>query len=98
MWGRVHTEVHQFKYLINSNATDSNEYKIKLKQVESDWGTYCNIILGREISEQDKESAVYKNYMFFVEKLSEEKQKKLPETCRAYREWVKPVLSCYRSA
>lgn len=66
------------KYLINSNATDSNEYKIKLKQVESDWGTYCNIILGREISEQDKESAVYKNYMFFVEKLSEEKQKNFP--------------------
>lgn len=59
------------KYLKNCNATeDVLEYKIKLKQVETDWSVYCAIILQKEILIQEKNSAVYQNYMFFVNALN----------------------------
>ena len=58
------------KYLKNENATDDqNEYKIKLKQVETDWESYKNIILNEPISNTKKESAVYKNYQWFKSQL-----------------------------
>src|SRR5699024_10531156 len=50
------------KYLTNNNVTDETEYKIKLKQVETDWEAYLNIILNRNLTEVDKKSAVYQNY------------------------------------
>lgn len=59
------------KYLKNENATDNqNEYKIKLKQVETDWEAYKNIILGDSIDDNQKDSAVYRNYKWFMNELT----------------------------
>lgn len=64
------------KYLKNENAKDdSNEYKIKLKQVETDWGVYVDIVLGREIGPTEKESRVYKNYEYFKSQLRKYKER-----------------------
>ena len=57
------------KYLKNNNVSGDVEYKIKLKQVESDWKAYKNIILGEHLDEHDKKSTVFKNYKFFKSKL-----------------------------
>lgn len=58
------------KFLRNDNATTSqNEYKIKLKQVETDWEAYKNIILGYTIEDTQKDSAVYRNYKWFSTEL-----------------------------
>ncbi len=57
------------KYLKNNNVSGDVEYKIKLKQVESDWKAYKNIILNEHLDEQDKKSRVFKNYKFFKSKL-----------------------------
>ena len=57
------------RYLKNENISDGGEYKIKLKQVESDWATYRDIILGNDISEKGKRAAVYKNYAWFKTEL-----------------------------
>jgi uncharacterized protein with ParB-like and HNH nuclease domain len=57
------------KYLKNNNVSGDVEFKIKLKQVESDWKAYKNIILGEPLDDADKKSAVYKNYKFFKSKL-----------------------------
>lgn len=52
-------------YLKNNNTTVDTQYKIKLKQVEKDWEAYKNIILHNEISDEDKKSRVYINYIYF---------------------------------
>lgn len=57
------------KYLKNNNMTDESEYKIKLKQVETDWVAYKNIVLGEEPTENEKNSAVCRNYKYFYNKL-----------------------------
>lgn len=57
------------KYLRNDNVSDNSEYKIKLKQVETDWKVYCDIILGNHIQEKSKNSAIYRNYAYFTNKL-----------------------------
>jgi uncharacterized protein with ParB-like and HNH nuclease domain len=70
------------KYLKNNNVSGDVEYKIKLKQVESDWTAYKNIILGEPLDERDKSSTVYNNYIFFkskLEKLDPEKIRDLIE-------------------
>lgn len=59
------------KYLRNENVADDTEYKIKLKQVETDWVAYKNIILGIELSEKEKNSAVYRNYKYFTNRFTE---------------------------
>lgn len=59
------------KYLKNENIDGESEYKIKLKQVESDWAAYRNIILGLDLSEKEKNSAVYRNYTYFKNRLSD---------------------------
>lgn len=58
------------KYLKNDNSMDETEYKIKLKQVESDWSAYKNIILSEELSVEDRFSAVWHNYNFFKTKIN----------------------------
>ena len=58
------------KYLRNENVDGDSEYKIKLKQVESDWASYRNIILGLDLSEKEKNSAVFRNYSYFKNRLS----------------------------
>ena len=57
------------KYLKNDNVKTDTEYKIKLKQVETDWETYRNVVLGLELTNEDKESAIYINLMFFKDEL-----------------------------
>lgn len=59
------------KFLRNDNVADDSEYKIKLKQVETDWGIYVDIILGNNIHEKSKNSAVYRNYAYFKNKLKD---------------------------
>ncbi len=59
------------KYLRNENVADDTEYKIKLKQVETDWEAYKNIILGDELTEKEKNSAVYRNYKYFTSRFGE---------------------------
>lgn len=59
------------KYLRNENVDGENEYKIKLKQVETDWVSYRNIILGLELSDKEKNSAVYRNYVYFKNRLTD---------------------------
>lgn len=59
------------KYLKNNNVSgDNDEYKIKLKQVETDWSAYKHIILGEELEGTEKTSAVYHNYQFFYNQLN----------------------------
>ena len=60
-----------YKYLKNNNVAGDSEYKVKLKQVETDWDAYKNIILRRELSDNDRHTAVYRNYMYFFNRLSE---------------------------
>ncbi len=67
------------KYLKNNNVTGDVEYKIKLKQVESDWKAYKNIILGEHLDANDKKSNVFKNYKFFKSKLEKLEQNKVRE-------------------
>lgn len=57
------------KYLRNDNVSGESEYKVKLKQVETDWETYKNIILSEGLSDKEKNSAVYRNYRYFLNKL-----------------------------
>ncbi|MCZ7612123.1 MAG: DUF262 domain-containing protein [Ignavibacteriaceae bacterium] len=52
------------KYLKNNNVSGDVEYKIKLKQVESDWKAYKNIILGEHLDDSDKKSNVLKTTSF----------------------------------
>ena len=56
------------KYLKNDNVSDDSEYKIKLKQVETDWKAYCDIILGNHF-DKSKNSAIYRNYAYFKNEL-----------------------------
>lgn len=58
------------KYLKNNNVSGDVEYKIKLKQVESDWDSYKKIILGEELQDEEKKTSVFKNYTFFKNKFS----------------------------
>lgn len=65
------------KYLKNNNVSGDVEYKIKLKQVETDWKAYKNIILGEHLDDTDKKSNVFKNYKFFKSKLEKLEQNKI---------------------
>lgn len=57
------------KYLKNNSVSNDSEYKIKLKQVETDWIAYKNIILSEDLSTTQKNSTVYHNYIYFYNKL-----------------------------
>ena len=59
------------KYLKNDNVSGDGEYKVKLKQVETDWEAYKNIILDGELSDKEKNSAVWRNYLYFKNKLTD---------------------------
>lgn len=57
-------------YLKNDKVSGENdEYKIKLKQVESDWPAYKNLVLGKTLPPAERFAAVYRNYRFFQGKL-----------------------------
>ena len=65
------------KYLKNNNVTGDVEYKIKLKQVETDWKSYKAIILNEDFTDDIKKSNVYKNYIYFKNKLEKIEQVEL---------------------
>lgn len=72
----------QRRYLENDRADESVEYKIKLKQVETDWEAYKLLVLGHDVADILKNSSVYQNYLFFhksLEGLSDEDKKSLLE-------------------
>ena len=59
------------KYLKNQNSSgEKDEFKVKLKQVETDWPAYKKLILAEPLSEVERVSAVYSNYHFFKEAIS----------------------------
>ena len=59
------------RYLKNERATGENdEYKIKLKQVETDWFAYKRIILAEEAHADDRNSSVLRNYEFFRDRIA----------------------------
>lgn len=57
------------KYLKNANVGGEMEYKIKLKQVETDWEAYRNIVLSYDLTEENKKSSIYQNYQYFKTQL-----------------------------
>lgn len=59
-------------YLKNDNVSSNTEYKIKLKQVETDWEAYKNIILQNDITEDDMKSVVWQNYTYFKNRIKNE--------------------------
>ncbi len=69
------------KYLKNNNVSGDSEFKVKLKQVETDWGAYKDIILSNELTARDKQTAVYRNYSFFCNKLAESLSQGIDLSC-----------------
>ena len=57
------------RYLRNENVQGNLEYTIKLKQVETDWQAYKNIVLKEKLDGNIKNSAVGRNYQTFYNKL-----------------------------
>lgn len=68
------------KYLRNVNAKDEdNEYKIKLKQVETDWSVYVHLILQNQLTDKEQMTTIYKNYNYFIYRLTQfERHEKAP--------------------
>jgi hypothetical protein len=62
-------ETIQKRFLENERADESVEYKIKLKQVETDWEAYKLLVLRKEVPSALKNSAVHQNYVFFLKSL-----------------------------
>lgn len=60
----------QRRYLENDRADSSVEYKIKLKQVETDWEAYKRLVLGQDVDAGLRNSAVFQNYQYFYKELS----------------------------
>ena len=65
------------RYLKNDNATgNDDEYKVKLKQVETDWQSFKDLVLGNPLSDKAKMSTMYQNYKFFCNALKAYKENK----------------------
>ena len=58
-------ETIQKNYLENERSGEQTDYKIKLKQVETDLEAYKLLALGQKIPQELKNSAVFQNYEFF---------------------------------
>jgi Protein of unknown function DUF262/Protein of unknown function (DUF1524) len=67
---KAYKETIQKKYIENDSAIGGLEFKIKLKQVETDWEAYRCLALRESVSDENKNSAVYQNYEFFRSELS----------------------------
>jgi hypothetical protein len=63
-------ETIQKSYLQNDRASNDSEFKIKLKQVETDWEAYKLLALGKDVPEELQNSAVYQNYLYFTREIS----------------------------
>lgn len=60
----------QTRYLQNERADSDSEFKIKLKQVETDWEAYKLLALGQEVPRALTNSTVFQNYQYFKTELS----------------------------
>jgi hypothetical protein len=65
----------QTGYIQNDKAGDDTEYKIKLKQVETDWEAYKLLALRSEVPSHLQNSAVFRNYSFFMKALKNRSEK-----------------------
>jgi len=75
-------ETIQRNYLQNERSGKQSDYKIKLKQVETDWEAYKHLALSQSVPQELKNSAVFQNYEFFrrsLESLPEEERRNLLE-------------------
>ena len=59
----------QKSYLQNERADETTPFKIKLKQVETDWEAYRLLALGLDVPRDLTNSIVYQNYQFFRKEL-----------------------------
>jgi len=59
-------------YLLNEY--DKEKFRVKLKQTDNDDEIFENLILGKEVLDEQKSSNIYMNYNFFVEKIREYKE------------------------
>ena len=75
-------ETIQKSYLENERSGGLTEFKIKLKQVETDWEAYKLLALGESVPQELRNSAVFENYEFFrrsLEAISEDERRGLLE-------------------
>lgn len=75
-------ETIQTSYLQNERSGKQTDYKIKLKQVETDWEAYKHLALSQDVPQELRNSAVFQNYEFFrrsLENLSEDMRRDLLE-------------------
>lgn len=76
------SETIQRNYLQNDRSDKQTDYKIKLKQVETDWEAYKHLALSQSVPQELKNSAVFQNYEFFrrsLESVPEEERRNLLE-------------------
>ena len=63
------------KFLLNKDSkTENGEYKIKLKQVETDWESYRKLIRNSQDESIDKNSFIYQNYIYFLRELKNKEE------------------------
>jgi len=62
-------ETIQKNYLENERSGEQTDYKIKLKQVETDWEAYKLLAIGEAVPQELRNSAVFQNYEFFKRSL-----------------------------
>lgn len=62
-------ETIQKRYIENERVSEGTDFKIKLKQVESDWETYKLLALRHDVPQKERNSRVYQNYVFFRGKM-----------------------------
>ena len=58
-------ETIQKNYLENERSGEQTDYKIKLKQVETDWEAYKLLAIGETVPQELRNAAVFQNYEFF---------------------------------
>lgn len=58
------------RYLKNNNVTGTDEHKVKLKQVETDWPAYLHLVMGGPLSANEEQTRVAKNYRRFRKNIS----------------------------
>ena len=58
------------KYLINEDETDE-KYRVKLKQTDNDLRVFEKIISNGKFSVEEQENRLFKNYNYFLERISE---------------------------
>ena len=63
-------EYIQTTYVQNERSKDETDFKIKLKQVEADWGAYRRLALGQDLTPEQHNAIVYQNYVHFLKRLS----------------------------